>query len=407
MVWGALRRVLTRLGANRPSLSRDAALDAIRGVAIILVVAYHFLDERSGIAARTGVMRAVGSVSAVGWTGVQLFFVLSGFLIGGILIDHRSQKGYFRTFYLRRVLRIVPLYALSLLIFALLYTCYDWRAAGLSSVFEFELPVWTVLTFTQNIFVAAVGHYAGPGWLGVTWSLCIEEQFYLLLPCLIYVVSPRRLPAVCLAAILSAPLFRTVLLVIWPDNALAPHVLLPGRLDALFLGVLAACLWRNEKAQSAIRRWRPAIAIAFAGMSILLIANLHRITSFGQKMQMIGYSVIAVYFFVAMLLAVSASKAPRWLAIARKPLCLAGTGAYSIYLFHRPVQALVRTALPGQPLLILTVSLLVVAMLSWACWQFIEGPAIRFGRRTFRYGEARWANSDAYAVDLPVASQLP
>ncbi|MEO8454883.1 MAG: acyltransferase [Sphingomicrobium sp.] len=399
--------MLTRLAANRPSVSRDPALDAIRGVAIILVVAYHFLDERSGIATRTGVMRAIGSVSSAGWTGVQLFFVLSGFLIGGILIDHRSQKGYFRTFYLRRVFRIVPLYALSLLIFALLYTCYDWRAAGLSDVFEFDLPVWTVLTFTQNIFVAAIGHYAGPGWLGVTWSLCVEEQFYLLLPCLIYAVSPRRLAAVCVAAIISAPIFRTVLLVIWPENALAPHVLLPGRFDALFLGVLAACLWRNEKAQTAVRRWRPAIAIAFAAMSIVLLANLHRITSFGLRMQMIGYSVIAVYFCVAMLLAVSASKAPRWLAVARQPLCLAGTGAYSIYLFHRPVQALVRTTLPGHPVLILIVSLLLVAMLSWACWKFIEGPAIRFGRRAFRYGEASSGNSDTYAADLPVASQLP
>ncbi|MEP7129780.1 MAG: acyltransferase [Sphingomicrobium sp.] len=399
--------MLTRLAAKRSSVSRDPALDAIRGVAIILVVAYHFLDERSGIARSTGFTRAVGSISAVGWTGVQLFFVLSGFLIGGILIDHRSQKGYFRTFYLRRVFRIVPLYALSLLIFALFYTCYDWRGAGLSDVFKFELPVWTVLTFTQNIFVAAVGHYAGPGWLGVTWSLCVEEQFYLLLPCLIYVVPPRRLPAVCVAAIIFAPLFRTLLLVIWPDNALAPHVLLPGRFDALFLGVLAACLWRNDKAQTAIWRWRPAIAIAFAAMSILLLANLNRITSFGQMMQMIGYSVISVYFFLAMILAVSASTTPRWLAVARKPLCLAGTGAYSIYLFHRPVQALVRTTLPGHPVVILIVSLFLVVMLSWACWKVIEAPAIRFGRRAFRYGDVSSGNSHTYAVDLPVSSQLP
>src|SRR5947209_20050868 len=96
-----LLRILARSGANG-SISRDPALDAIRGVAILLVVAFHFLDARSDIATAQGFAWAVGYLSSVGWTGVQLFFVLSGFLIGGILIDHRAQQRYFRTFYLRR-----------------------------------------------------------------------------------------------------------------------------------------------------------------------------------------------------------------------------------------------------------------------------------------------------------------
>src|SRR5206468_10964474 len=124
-----------------------------------------------------------------------------------------------------------------------------------------------------------------------------------------YIVSPRSVPAVCVAAVIAASVFRTVLLTVWPDNAVAPYVLLPGRMDALFLGVLGAWLWRDETARSVILRRRPAIAIAFLLTTVLLIANLHRIGPFGYKTQTIGFTVIAAYFFLAILLAISAPKA--------------------------------------------------------------------------------------------------
>ena len=389
----------------RSSLSREPALDAIRGVAILLVLAFHYLDARSGLASNTGIMHGVGYISGFGWTGVQLFFVLSGFLIGGILIDHRRHERYFRSFYLRRFVRIVPLYALSLLIFGLFYLTYDWRAAGLSGTFKIELPAWSYLTLTQNFVVAARGDWAGPGWLGVTWSLCVEEQFYLALPVLIYFVAPRRLPAVCIAAILAAPVFRTALLAMWPHNVIAPYVLLPGRMDALFLGVLGAWLWRDERARGLIVRYRPAIAMTFLLMTVPLIANLQRIGPFGHKAQTFGFTVISVYFFLAILLAISARKAPEWLAAARMPLCLAGLGAYSIYLFHRPVQSMVLTVLPGRPLLALATNLVLVAALAWASWRFIEAPAIRYGRRAFRYGELRPEAAADFSIDLQTARQ--
>lgn len=401
------RQGLNWLHATNSSLSREPALDAIRGVAITMVLAFHFLDQRSGVATTDGVMWGIGYFSSFGWAGVQLFFVLSGFLIGGILIDHQLQEGYFRTFYLRRFVRIIPLYAVSLLIFGLLHALYDWRTAGLSGVFDLEIPILYLLSLTQNFFLAVKGDWAGPGWLGVTWSLCVEEQFYLLLPFIIRLVSPRRLPAVCATAILAAPLFRIVVLALWPDNRVAPYVLLPGRMDALFFGVLGACLWRDEQARHLVLRHRPAIRAAFVLTSVMLIANLHRMGPFGYKTQTIGFTIIAGYFFAAILLALSSAKAAGWLALARTPLCLAGIGAYSLYLFHRPIQTFVQLAMPARPVPDLLVSLLLVAVVSWLCWNFIEAPAIRFGRRAFQYGDGSSTAVETYELDLPVARQLP
>jgi peptidoglycan/LPS O-acetylase OafA/YrhL len=375
-----------QLRVNDSSLSREPGLDAIRGIAVGLVVLFHYFDERSGIATTRGPMWLVDYIARFGWAGVQLFFVLSGFLIGGILIRNRSSEGYFRTFYLRRFVRIVPLYVAALLVFGLFYSSCDWRAAKLESVFRIDVPVWSLLTLTQNFFIAFKGDWLGPGWLAVTWSLCVEEQFYLLLPILIFLLPIRRIPAVCVAAILAAPLFRAVLMTLWPGNLVAPYVLLPGRMDALFFGVLGAWLWNDDQARDFIVRWRPLIMGSFVIMTAMLLTNLPRIGPFGHKTEMIGFTVIAAYFFVGIMLAVSSSKVPAYLSAARKPLRLAGLGAYSIYLFHRPIQTLVRVALPAHPVFTVLASTLLTAAFALACWRWIEAPAIRYGRRAFHYG---------------------
>lgn len=258
------------------SFSRQPGLDALRGVAISLVVAFHFLAEWPGAQANA-VLRSAHYIAFVGWSGVDLFFVLSGFLIGGILIDHRSSGSYFGPFYARRVLRILPLYLATLGLYALLYRFYDWRTAGLSGMFQLQLPVWSLLTFTQNIIPSLDGHWRGPGWLGVTWSLCVEEQFYLILPALIRFVPLRRVPVLCLAAIIIAPMFRISLLHFMPDNTLAPYALLPSRMDALFLGVLAAWLWRDENWRLRLIQWRRPLFGVFLLMTAALLLNLQRI----------------------------------------------------------------------------------------------------------------------------------
>ena len=164
-----------------------------------------------------------------GWTGVDLFFILSGYLLGGILLDNRSSAGYFSTFYMRRAFRILPLYWLLLAIsFADPITC-PYR--------------WQYLTFTQN-FAWASGDSAACGPTSLTWSLDVEEQFYLLLPLLIRFVPAPILPRIFLCLIGAAPICRAILVHFY-GNALSAYALLPGRMDALFAGTLIAWIVRQ------------------------------------------------------------------------------------------------------------------------------------------------------------------
>ena len=124
------------------------------------------------------------------WSGVDLFFVLSGFLITGILRDQRSSSRYWRTFYLRRACRVLPLYAILLGGFALAIAFGASNVPGLWWLFYTPMPLWSYATFTQNFFMAVAGG-TGANWMGVSWSLAVEEQFYLVLPLVVYLLPKR------------------------------------------------------------------------------------------------------------------------------------------------------------------------------------------------------------------------
>lgn len=156
------------------SEKRIPELDGVRGIAILLVLLWHF----------TGMLvdPSQGDVQYLAWrylifgrTGVDLFFVLSGFLIIGILVDNRDSPNYLTTFYARRALRILPPYLILVGACWLLFKVLNARA---EAYFGRELPLWSLLTFTQNWVMASTNSY-GATLSGGTWSLAIEEQFYL------------------------------------------------------------------------------------------------------------------------------------------------------------------------------------------------------------------------------------
>ena len=150
-------------------LKRLPQLDGIRGIAILLVLVHNTNPSAS---------LHIAAISTYGWMGVDLFFALSGFLITGILLDTKQSDGYFRNFYARRCLRIWPLYY-SLLIFMFVIVPHA-RPAEAHAIFERSAPWWAYPFFLQNFLVAIPQQAAGA--LGVTWSLAIEEQFYLVWP---------------------------------------------------------------------------------------------------------------------------------------------------------------------------------------------------------------------------------
>jgi peptidoglycan/LPS O-acetylase OafA/YrhL len=358
-------------------------LDGLRAVAVLLVILCHYvanvLPRRD-----TAVVRAT-----LGWTwsGVDLFFVLSGFLIGGILMTHRDSQRYYRTFYLRRACRIVPAYFLVVgLAFA--FMALEERRLVPPVPFRKLLPAWTYLTFTQNLFMASHNGF-GSQFLSPTWSLAVEEQFYLLVPLIVRLVSPRRLPLVLLAGILTAPALR-LWLGVGADGAapLGSYVLMPARADALLLGVLAAWAWRAEGFRRFVREaggWilLPAAVCAVA-VAILAQGGGEPLT---PGMAHGGFSWLSLGYACVVLAA--ASHAPALGGLRWGPLQALGRVSYATYLVHLPVLRIVHFALRGDfPSVtgataagVTLLALVVTVALAAVSWRFFEGPIVRWGHR--------------------------
>lgn len=206
-------RERTRVGeprASRRFLPHIPELDGIRGLAILLVVVYHYFFEPAVVRPGSNLWHAIAPLR-LGWTGVDLFFVLSGFLIGGILLDARGASNFFRTFYIRRFYRIVPIYAVLLgLCFFITFLVKRAYIPEFTWMTENRLPWTSYLCFGQNIWMAVHGSW-GSGDLRPTWSLAVEEQFYLTLPIVIWFLETRLLRKVLVGIVAGVPVLRTIL----------------------------------------------------------------------------------------------------------------------------------------------------------------------------------------------------
>lgn len=239
-------------------------LDGVRGVAIAAVMALHFLYMTSP---RGVVERVTSQVAGYGLLGVDLFFVLSGFLITGILYDAKGSDGYFRNFYMRRTLRIFPLYYGVLLLMLVLLP------SGLAAALDPELLevrnlqgwLWTYLT---NVYVGREGAFSLP-YVSHFWSLAVEEHFYLFWPLLVAYLSRRGAMVACLA--LSALALGLRISLSLNGHELYQQVLTPCRLDTLCIGAFFALAARGPLGLAGwgrrARRWLPAsvgLVIAFS-----------------------------------------------------------------------------------------------------------------------------------------------
>src|SRR5580704_13450860 len=188
--------------------SRIPELDGLRGIAILSVVGFHYISGQglTGGPVTAFLQKAVG----LGWSGVDLFFVLSGFLIGGILVDAHDSPNYFRAFYARRFFRIIPIYFAWVLLYVILTTLARRIVQIHSNSGRPEMagiPVYIHFLFLQNVWPIT---YFGLGgaWLSQTWSLAVEEQFYLISPWLIRSLSKGSLYLTLFAVIISTPFLR-------------------------------------------------------------------------------------------------------------------------------------------------------------------------------------------------------
>lgn len=320
------------LGDAEAHASRKAKhipeLDGVRGIAILLVLIYHF---GANISAPTKLLYYAQQGFLFGWAGVDLFFVLSGFLITGILLDAREQPRYFSNFYIRRVLRIFPLYYLYLVLLLFLGVT---GAAGWASVRLEELPWYAV--YLQN-FRQAFGRDFFLG--DHLWSLAIEEQFYMLWPFCIYLLGTRTLKRLCFAMCGAALLGRLVVdhYGISSQGWDLFYKFTPFRLEAIALGSLVAIQRRQVPDFASLKRIGQLTLAGGLVPFLTLFYFTRTVAPRSRPMETVGYTMIDLAFAGCLILACVAAESGGN-SLLRFPLFRSfGKYSYGMYMWHLPI----------------------------------------------------------------------
>jgi peptidoglycan/LPS O-acetylase OafA/YrhL len=218
------------------------ALDGLRGIAILLVLFDHAFVLVSG--SPHLFFRAIEKVTGNGWIGVDLFFVLSGYLITSILLNSKTSQNYFRNFYARRALRIFPAYFICLIIALVVVPHLPHRVGSMLGLFRGTTGQAWLWTYCANIKITLV-HSWYFGTLDPFWSLAVEEHFYFLWPALVLMLSTKSLRRVCGILIFVAPLIRAAM--VFNHNEVGAYVFTLCRMDSLAWGALAASFVHDRR----------------------------------------------------------------------------------------------------------------------------------------------------------------
>jgi peptidoglycan/LPS O-acetylase OafA/YrhL len=367
---------------ERPHAGFIPALDGLRGIAIILVMLHHLTFYRP----ESGIDGIIASVPLFGWAGVDLFFVLSGFLITGILLDSRDSERYFSSFYARRTLRIFPLYYLVLFLSLVVLPRFPAVHTVLAGPIDMP-PQWPYWLYLTNFSIAERGFVHG--FLDVAWSLAIEEQFYLVWPLVIWLCRPRLLALLC-TGIFVAEVFARSFARASDVPALPLYVVTWFRLDGLVIGALLALALRRG-IMPALDRLVPVVVIAgIVGMIVVTIQGGHT-WWWNRRMQQFGYSLIAVIAGAMLVSAISRPAGSLWPRMLSAGWLRAfGKYSYCLYLIHLPVMRAVREYVfdpedyktleiapwIGQ-MLFYPVAAAPAFALAWLSWRFFEAPILR------------------------------
>jgi len=239
-------------------------LDGVRGLAILMVMGIHFVGDATP---RNLGERIAVKLGSYGVLGVDLFFVLSGFLITGLLLDSKGDPRYFRNFYARRTLRIFPLYYMVLALLFLVLPLFVALPPPLEEARRHQAWLWT---YTTNFYLAAKASWALT-YVSHFWSLAIEEHFYLLWPLVVFSFRRETLERICLGVIGVALALRLALSVAGVSE-ISISVLTPCRVDTLCIGALLAVVARREGGADALVRSSGKAALAILAVTLVVSA---------------------------------------------------------------------------------------------------------------------------------------
>lgn len=348
------------------------ALDGARGIFFLCIVSLHALEVWNHLPLPS-VLRLPYAALQWSWMAVDMFFILSGFLITGILLQMRGVRYATRTFYFRRALRIFPPYYLVL---ALLAVWMIWEAGGIAAAANnSNVSYWVYL---QNLYIARNGW---GDFRPVThlWSLAVEEQFYLLWPLLVLMLPIRRLWWILIATFFLAILLR-VGMVLNGESPVAIYVLLFTRLDDLAAGSLLALMASSAAGREALARWAPHLMVAGLAGVATVWAVRGQYWLMDPVVQMFGYTANIV-FGAGLLSLLAFRDHNRFVrSVFINPLVLwLGARSYAGYLFHFPIaigtQRLLEAKgvapLPGilATWVATAVLTMILAELSWRYWE--------------------------------------
>ncbi len=368
-------------------------LDGLRAVASMPVLLNHFWPQ--------SLSSVVWSAGQFAWIAMDSFFVLSGFLIAGILLDTRERPDYFRSYYVRRSLRILPLYYCVLVYLICVGTLWKGGEQYRHLVEQWGSPVW-FFVYLGNFTTAAAGVWPTvvPG-LSPLWSLQVEEQFYLLFPLAIRRLSPATLARALWVIVLLSPALRVSLFVLNPDNLYCQYVLLPCHMEGLALGALIAIRFRQGPWE--IKKGRLsalAIVLLTATCVASVWSNPARVDEeFASPFnRTVGYLLSSVGCASVLLWVIRfrGSRVTGWLRLS--PVQYVGKISYGVYLLHIPVwtaalflrHALGLTLPRDGFVMFLAATALTIATAS-ASWYLLERPLLSLKDR---FAPARPAQAD-------------
>lgn len=332
---------LERAVQRRVGGARIPALDGVRGLAIIWVVLHNTTDLLPP--ALHGASYMLAFLVHPGWIGVQLFFALSGFLITRNLLDTQRATNYFRAFYARRALRILPLYYAVLILLLIVAPELHLGPPLLHATLKEQLSLWF---FTVN------WTHAAPYGFAHFWSLAVEEQFYLFWPLIVHRLSARGLIAVCACIAMTALMMRGIM-VFNGANSWTVYTATTSRLDALALGGAGACLLRIPSARAWLDSRLTLVSFGALALFVVGVPFTRAYDMEALRCQIFGYTLLALCCAMFVTLAAlgdgRATPAIMTRILRWAPFRACGKYSYAIYVFHQLIHKIW-----GEPWLIST-----------------------------------------------------